>query len=221
MIEVQLQGEKENTCVSCATVNSLRCFGKDAFIGDVIEALKVKRLGPNGGSFFNKAAKYLRREYGMDVITSRPEYLVSGQTEAAEEVARRFEALLDQGYVGLIRRKETRKYGHVTVLVKVLWRDTEPYFLMYDSAARGAKGTRIAKVVDWVWWQPPEVDVQFNLSQGDIKMTPVDPTPTGRIALFVQPGRLGPSRWDPRRSPFRAMKRRPTKTAGANGPPAG
>lgn len=209
-MQVQLQEPKAGTCVSCATVNALRCFGQDADIDEVIEALNVPRFHGDG-SYVHKAAKYLRQQHGMDVVISRPPYLVTDPAGAAMEVARRFDQLLKQGYVGLIHRKETAKTGHAVVLRQVLWSEGEPYFLTYDSNKRHTQGEFIYKVQDYVWWTPEDADPERDI-----------PTPTGRIGYFVRPGHLdNVTPWEPKRSPFRSRPKRKADSTGAESPPGG
>lgn len=218
-VQVQMQEPKAHTCVSCATVNSLRFHGLDAPVEMVIEALKVKRFHGRDASFVSKAAKYLRREYGMDVVISRPPHLMTDRTEATLEVAYRFEAMLMQGYVGLLSHKETAKEGHAVVLHRIIRERGEPYFVCYDSNKRQSGGEWVYKVEDYLWWTPPEMDMKINLKDRTIETTHEEPRPTGRVGYFVRPGRQGNAVWG-ERSFFRARPRRPRHDR-ADGPPGG
>lgn len=212
-LQVQLQEPKAGTCVSCAAVNALRHHGLEAPVDEVMQALSVQRFHGRDGSFLGKASKYLRREYNMDAVVSRPPHLIMDPTAATLEVAYRFEALLMQGYVGLIWRKETPKSSHAVVLHRVLWERGEPYFVCYDSNKRDAAGHWTYKVADYVFWRP---DVEDDHAEPEEESPP---RPTGRMGYFVRPGTLNPEQRMPGRSFFRS--RRPTADTGANGPPGG
>jgi hypothetical protein len=194
--------------VSCATVNALRCFGKDARIDAVVDALSVQRL-PGDGSFVHKAAKYLRREHGMSVVVSRPKHLIRDPDEAAHEAATRFEAMLKRGYVGLLQRRDGNA-GHAVVLYQVVWKDGQAYFICYDSNKRQAGGKWIYRAVDHLTWVPDKVSLR--ISADGIETEDAEPKPTGRVAHFVKPQiqRLqGKLAWAPERSPFRSARKRP------------
>lgn len=202
-----MQEPKEKTCVSCATVNALRCFDQDASIDAVVDALTVKKF-PSGGSYVHKAAKYLRREHGMQVLVSRPQYLISGPEEAAHEVATRFEAMLNRGYVGLLHRHDGVE-GHAVVLFQIAWKDGTPYFVCYDSNKRNAGGKWIYRAVDYVTWVPDKV--YLRISKDGIETEEAEPKPTGRVGYFVKPQieRLqGKLAWVPESSPFRSRRKR-------------
>lgn len=194
-MQVQLQEPKAGTCVSCATVNALRCHDMDAPVDEVIEALRVKRFHGREGSFVVKAAKYLRRIHHMDVVISRPPYLIRDPIAAALEVAYRFEALLMDGYVGLLRRKETGKEGHAVVLYRIIRDRGEPYFLCYDSNKRHAGGKWTYQVQDYILWRPDEAVEED-----------IEPSPTGRVGYFVRPGPVRSPAWPQKRSPFRSRR---------------
>lgn len=221
-MQVQLQEPKAGTCVSCASVNALRHHGLEAPVDEVIEALKVQRFHGEDGSFVSKAAKHLRTAYNMDVTISRPPHLIMDPIAASLEVAYRFEAMLMQGYVGLIWRKETPKENHAVVLHRVIWERGEPYFVCYDSNKRDAAGQWTYKVADYVFWTPPqEGDLKVNLKERTVAVDWEEnpPLPTGRVGYFVRPGTLDPEKRMPERNPFRARPRhRAADTVGTDPP---
>lgn len=189
--EVQLQEEKANTCVACATVNAIRCFGLDVDAQDIIDALAVRRLGKKGGSYVIKAVKYLAKEHRMQVVASRPPFIIEDPIEAAREAATRFASLLEQGFVGLLHHKVSRRMGHAVVLTEILWKDGEPYFVTFDSNKRGAGGRWVYRAAEFVLFIDSE---QHTLAEW-LFVAPEDrePTrmiPTGRTAWFVKPRRV-------------------------------
>lgn len=214
-MRVELQKPDEGTCVSCATVNALRHFGIEIPVDQVITALTVQRFHGRDGSFVNKAAKWLRREFGMDVVKSQPRHLIRDRVAAAVEVAYRFEALLMQGYVGLIFRKETAREGHAVVLHRITRDHGEPFFVCYDSNKRIAAGHWTYKVQDFIVWCSDE-EAAAGPKEEDLHHT-------GRVGFFVRPGRIPRACLVAGHNPFRSRKAQRTSTAtfGATCPPEG
>lgn len=187
-MEVQLQEKGENTCVACAACNALGHFGIRVPLAELIEAMHIRRFGPAGGSFIHRAAKYLAAYHGMQIVASRPPYQVLDHFAAADEAARRWAAQLDQGYVGLLRRKETKRMGHAVILYQV--RQVDGVWLLdtYDSAAHRSAGWATYRAIDYVWWLPENLTMSqwLQIEQAQREHAP---RPTGRTAWFVRPRR--------------------------------
>lgn len=209
-MDVCLQDPKRGTCVSCAVINVLRHFGlPEPSVDEVANALRLGSLHGKDGSTTTKAAQYLRRVHKMDVRISRPSCTIRDQAEAAREAAKRFEAMLNQGFVGLLHRKESAGSGHAVVLHHVLWMDGKPFFACYDSNKREQKGNYIYDAADYLFWEDAEVDVKITAT--GVALTPANPPhPTGRIAYFCKPGFLKHVTLPDDCNPFRAkpFKRR-------------
>lgn len=207
-MKVCLQEPKKGTCVTCATINALRHFGFDADFEELNQQLRLQRNHGKEGSYVHKAAKILRRDFAMDAIASRPAHLITDHMEAALETAQRFGTLLEQGYIGIIHRKETASSGHAVVLHEVTWDGDTPWFVTYDSNKRQAGGHWTYSALDYVWLVHGRQTMTQWLRLDELHQQGHPIQPTGRTGFFVRPSSLQPIAQAPERSPFR---RRPPR----------
>lgn len=185
---VQLQAEDEDTCVSCSAINALRHYGLGAPPVDVVvEALRLPR---GKGSRVIKAAKYLMKEHGMEAIPSRPPFKITDHYRAAEEAGSRWAALLEQGFVGILHRASSSRYGHAVVVYRARQVDGQWLLDTYDSAARSHRGYHTYRAIDYVW--SAGIYSMTRWLKLDPKPPDVKPAITGRVAWFVRPYRYVP-----------------------------